>query len=40
MTRLSWKLMKNYVARKDLIGRTMFLYRDVSDPTRFAIEID
>ena len=40
MTRLSWKLMKKYVARKDLIGRTMFLYRDVSDLTRFVIEID
>ena len=40
MTRLSWGLMKEYIARKDLIGRTMSLYRNASDPTRFVIEID
>lgn len=40
MTRLSWGEMKPYVARPDLIGRTMSLYRNVTDPSRFVIEID
>ena len=40
MTRLSWGAMKSFVAKQDLIQRTMFLYRDASDPTRFVIEID
>ena len=40
MTRLSWGSMREFVARKDLIDRTMSLYRYVSDDSRFVIEID
>lgn len=40
MTRLSWGEMKTHVARPDLIGRTMSLYRNAKDPSRFVIEID
>ncbi len=40
MTRLSWGTAKQYVADKQYIGRTMSLYRDANDPTRFLIEID
>lgn len=40
MTRLSWGEMKPHVARPDLIGRTMSLYRNAKDPSRFVIEID
>lgn len=40
MTRLSWGPMREYVARSDLIGRTLALYRDKVDPTRFVLEID
>ena len=40
MTRLSWGSMKEFVARKDLIDRTMSLYRHASDDSRFVIEID
>lgn len=40
MTRLSWGPMHAYVARTDLIGRTLALYRDKADPTRFVLEID
>jgi HKD family nuclease len=40
MTRLSWGPMREYIARPDLIGRTMALYRDKVDPTRFILEID
>ena len=40
MTRLSWGPMKTIIAQRDLIGRTMSLYRYVSDDTRFVIEID
>jgi hypothetical protein len=40
MTRLSWGPMRAYVARTDLIGRTLALYRDKADPTRFVLEID
>lgn len=40
MTRLSWGPMQEYVARPDLIGRTLALYRDKVDPTRFVLEID
>lgn len=40
MTRLSWGPMREYVARPDLIGRTLALYRDKVDPTRFVLEID
>ena len=40
MTRLSWGEMKPHVARPDIIGRTMSLYRNAKDPSRFVIEID
>jgi hypothetical protein len=40
MTRLSWGPMRQYVARTDLIGRTLALYRDKGDLTRFILEID
>jgi hypothetical protein len=40
MTRLSWGPMRNLVARPDLIGRSLRLYRDEADATRFVLEID
>lgn len=40
MTRLSWGPMRVYIARPDLIDRTLLLYRDMADPTRFVLEID
>lgn len=40
MTRLSWGSMKEYVSKPDLIGRSLTLYRDKGDPTRFVLEID
>lgn len=40
MTRLSWGPMREFVARPDLIGRTLALYRDKVDPKRFVLEID
>lgn len=39
-TRLSWGPMRDFVARPDLIGRSLALYRDRADPTRFVLEID
>lgn len=40
MTRLSWGPMREHIARPDLIGRALSLYRDKVDPTRFVLEID
>jgi hypothetical protein len=40
MTRLSWGPMREYIARPDLINRTLALYRDEVDPKRFVLEID
>lgn len=40
MTRLSWGPMREYIARPDLIGRTLALFRDKVDPTRFVLEMD
>ena len=40
MTRLSWGEMREYIARPDLLGRTLALYRDKAAPTRFMLEID
>jgi len=40
MTRLSWGLAKEYVAQRNLIGRTLSLYRDESNLVRFVLEID
>nr|MDP2191095.1 hypothetical protein [Rhodoferax sp.] len=40
MTRLSWGPMREYIARPDLIDRTLALYRDKAESTRFVLEID
>ncbi|HLJ58094.1 MAG TPA: phospholipase D family protein [Chthonomonadaceae bacterium] len=40
MTRLSWGPAREYVAREDLIGRTLALFRDHSDTGRFVLDID
>lgn len=40
MTRLSWGPVKNYVGQTDLKDRTLSLFRDAADPTRFVLEID
>jgi len=40
MTRLSWGPVREYVARPDLIGRTLSLYRDDANPRSFVLEID
>jgi HKD family nuclease len=40
MTRLSWGPMTQHVGWPDLINRTLSLYRDKVDPTRFILEID
>lgn len=40
MTRLSWGPMRQYIACPDLIDRTLALYRDKADSTRFVLEID
>ncbi len=40
MTRLSWGPMREYIARPDLIGSTLALFRDKVDPTRFVLEMD
>ncbi|TCU29932.1 phospholipase D-like domain-containing protein [Rhizobium laguerreae] len=40
MTRLSWGPVVAYVADPSLIGRTLALYRDKADPTKFVLEID
>jgi len=40
MTRLSWGPVKSYVGHADLKDRTLSLFRDLADPTRFVLEID
>ncbi|WP_181902749.1 phospholipase D-like domain-containing protein [Lysobacter soli] len=40
VTRLSWGPMRDYIAKADLISRTLSLYRDKADPKRFVLEID
>ena len=40
MTRLSWGPMREFVARPDLIGRSLTLYRDKADMKSFVLEID
>jgi HKD family nuclease len=39
-TELSWNDARHYITRRDLIGLTMTLYRNINDPKRFAITID
>jgi len=40
MTQLHWGLALPVVARRDLLGRTMYLYRKDRNPPEFLIEID
>lgn len=40
MTQVHWGEVIDYVARRDLLGRLLTLYRDVNDPEHFVIEID
>lgn len=40
MTRLRWGPLRQYIAREDLLGRTLALYRDKADPKRFVLEVD
>lgn len=40
MTALRWGTAKPYVAKPELVGRTLQLFRAAHDPTRFLIEID
>lgn len=40
MTDLKWGSLREYVARPDIIGRTLTLFRDETDPKRFVLEID
>jgi HKD family nuclease len=40
VTRLSWGPVRTFIARPDLVGRTLALFRDKADPTRFVLEID
>lgn len=40
MTRLSWGPVKTYLGNPDLKDRTLSLFRDLADPTRFVLEID
>jgi len=40
MTRLSWGAVKLYVGNPDLKDRTLALFRDLADPTKFVLEID
>lgn len=40
MTRLSWGSIGEHVKRKDLLNRTLSLFRDETDPKRFVLEID
>lgn len=40
VTQLHWGKVKPMVARDDLLGRTMLLYRDTSQPDQFVLEIN
>ena len=40
MTQLHWGEARHIVARQDLLGRTMYLYRDSVDDGLFVLEID
>jgi HKD family nuclease len=40
MTQVHWGPAKVHVAREDLLGRTLYLYRKDTDPPEFVIEID
>jgi hypothetical protein len=40
MTRLSWGPTREFIARRELLGRTLAIFRDKADATRFLLEID
>lgn len=40
MTQLHWGEAQRLIAREDLLDRTMYLYRDETDPDLFVLEID
>ena len=40
MTQIHWGVVKPLIAREDLLGRNLFLYRKDSTPPEFMIEID
>ena len=40
MTGLHWGDAKPIVAKEDLLGRALKLFRETEDPTRFTLEID
>jgi hypothetical protein len=40
MTQIHWGDAKKYIAKKDLLGRTLYLYRKDTNPPEFTIEID
>lgn len=39
-TQLHWGEVRPMVARRDLLGSTLHLFRETDDPTRFTLEID
>jgi hypothetical protein len=39
-TQLHWGKVKPMVARSDLLGSILRLFRETADPTRFTLEID
>jgi hypothetical protein len=40
MTQLHWGDAKKYIAKSDLLGRILYLYRKDTNPPEFTIEID
>lgn len=40
MTQLHWGKAKEHIAKRDLLGRILYLYRKDTDPPEFMIEID
>ena len=40
MTQLHWGDAKKYIAKPDLLGRVLYLYRKDTTPPEFTIEID
>ena len=40
MTLLHWGEARHIIAREDLLGRTMYLYRDIMEQELFVLEID
>lgn len=40
MTQLHWGDAKKYIAKRDLLGRILYLYRKDTNPPEFTIEID